>query len=110
MIKSFEAKDESSSLLAAFICGPTIKAMSLAEGVELILELSNVDIAIVEGYKNENHPKIEVINEKENKHLFQNIKNVRAIISDVNFILSLGGKIYVPLDKYSLIISFCVVP
>ena len=24
--------------------------------------------------------------------------------------LGLGGKIYVPLDKYSLVISFCVVP
>ena len=51
---------------------------------ELISELSDTDIVLVEGYKNENHPKIEVINEKENKHLFQNIKNVRAIISDVN--------------------------
>ena len=51
---------------------------------ELISELSETDIVIVEGYKNENHPKIEVISEKENKHLFQNIKNVIAIISDVN--------------------------
>ena len=51
---------------------------------ELILELSEVDIVLVEGYKNENHPKIEIIREKENQHLFQNIKNVKAIISDVN--------------------------
>ena len=27
-----------------------------------------------QGFKKENHPKIEVINEKENKHLFKNIK------------------------------------
>ena len=51
---------------------------------ELISELSETDIVLVEGYKNENHPKIEVINEKANKHLFQNIKNVVAIISDIN--------------------------
>ena len=50
----------------------------------MIAELSETDIVIVEGYKNENHPKIEVINEKENKHLFKNIKNVVAIISDLN--------------------------
>ena len=51
---------------------------------ELISEISNTDIVLVEGYKNENHPKIEVINEKENRHLFQNISNVRALISNVN--------------------------
>ena len=51
---------------------------------ELISELSDTDIVIVEGYKNENHPKIEVINEKENNYLFQKIKNVRAIISDID--------------------------
>tara|TARA_B100002051_G_C16213292_1_gene382152 strand:- start:32 stop:514 length:483 start_codon:yes stop_codon:yes gene_type:complete len=50
---------------------------------ELISELSEVDIVIIEGYKNENHPKIEIIIEKENKHLFQNIKNVKALISDI---------------------------
>ncbi len=51
---------------------------------ELISELSEIDIVIVEGYKNENHPKIEIINEKKNKYLFQNIQNVIAIISDHN--------------------------
>ena len=51
---------------------------------ELISELSDTDIVIVEGYKNENHPKIEVINEKENNYLFPKIKNVRAIISDID--------------------------
>ena len=49
---------------------------------ELISELSDTDIVLVEGYKNENHPKIEVINEKEKKYLYKNIKNVIGIISD----------------------------
>ena len=56
---------------------------------ELISELSEIDIVLVEGFKNENHPKIEVINEKVNKHLFQNIKNVIAIISDINLDIDL---------------------
>ena len=56
---------------------------------ELISELSETDILLVEGYKNENHPKIEIINAKENKYLFQNIKNVRAIISDLNLDIDL---------------------
>ena len=51
---------------------------------ELISELYETDIVLVEGYKYENHPKIEVISENKNNHLFQNIKNVRAIISDTN--------------------------
>ena len=51
---------------------------------ELISELYETDIVLVEGYKNENHPKIEIISEKETQHLFRNIKNVKAIISDVN--------------------------
>ena len=50
---------------------------------ELISELSETDIVIVEGFKNENHPKIEVIDEKANKHLFQDIRNIKAIISNV---------------------------
>ena len=52
---------------------------------ELISEISETDIVIVEGYKNENHPKIEIINDKKSKFLFQDIKNVRAIISNLNF-------------------------
>ena len=51
---------------------------------ELISELSETDIVLVEGYKNENHPKIEVINEKEKNHLYKNIKNVIGIISDLD--------------------------
>ena len=50
---------------------------------ELINELSETDIVIVEGYKNESHPKIEIISENKKEHLFQKIKNVRAIISDI---------------------------
>ena len=51
---------------------------------ELISELSEIDIVLVEGFKNENHPKIEVINEKEKNHLYKNIKNVIGIISDLD--------------------------
>ena len=51
---------------------------------ELISELSETDIVLVEGYKNENHPKIEIISENRNEHLFQKIRNVKAIISDID--------------------------
>ena len=51
---------------------------------ELINELSETDIVLVEGYKNENHPKIEIISENFKEHLFQKIKNVKAIISDID--------------------------
>ena len=49
---------------------------------ELINELSPADIVIVEGYKNESHTKIEVIKEGSQNYLFNNIKNVKAIISE----------------------------
>ena len=49
---------------------------------ELISEISETDIVLVEGYKNENHPKIEVIKDGTSRHLFQSINNIRAIISD----------------------------
>ena len=51
---------------------------------ELISELSETDIVLVEGYKNENHPKIEIISENIKEHLFKKIKNVKAIISDID--------------------------
>ncbi len=51
---------------------------------ELISEITETDIVVVEGYKNENHPKIEVIREKKEVYLHQNIENVVAIISDIN--------------------------
>ena len=51
---------------------------------DLIKELEKPDIVIVEGYKYENHPKIEIIRdfEDKSKFLFKKIKNVIAIISD----------------------------
>jgi len=51
---------------------------------DLIKELEKVDIVIIEGYKNENHPKIEIIRncEDKSKFLFKKIKNVIAIIAD----------------------------
>ena len=48
-----------------------------------VYSVPETDIVIVEGFKNENHPKIEVIDEKANKHLFQDIRNIKAIISNV---------------------------
>jgi len=52
---------------------------------ELINELDKPDIIIVEGYKNENHLKIEIIKDSSNSsnYLFKNIKNVIALISDI---------------------------
>ena len=52
---------------------------------ELINELDKPDIVIVEGYKNENHLKIEIIKNPFNSSsfLFNNIKNVIALISDI---------------------------
>ena len=51
---------------------------------ELIRELNNPDIVIIEGFKNDEHPKIEIINSAlgTNKLMFNTIKNVFAIISD----------------------------
>ena len=46
---------------------------------ELIKEFHNVDIVVVEGFKKENHPKIEILrNDLKNKE----INNVIAIVSD----------------------------
>jgi len=52
---------------------------------ELINELDNPDIVIVEGFKNESHPKIEIIKDSTNSanYLFANLKNVIAVISDI---------------------------
>ncbi len=50
---------------------------------ELINQLSEIDIVIVEGFKNENHPKIEIIkNDNDNYLLFSKIKNIKAIITN----------------------------
>ena len=52
---------------------------------ELIDELDKPDIVIVEGYKNESHPKIEIIKDPHDSssYLFTNIKNVIALVSDI---------------------------
>ena len=53
---------------------------------ELINELENPEVVIVEGFKNENHPKIEII---KNSHdgssfMFNNLNNIVALISDIH--------------------------
>jgi len=49
---------------------------------DLLNELDKTDIVIVEGFKNDNHPKIEIINESNEGHLFSSVKNVIALISE----------------------------
>ena len=49
--------------------------------IELLEEFQNIDIAVVEGFKKENHPKIEII-EKKSKRTNNEIKNIVAIVSD----------------------------
>ena len=48
---------------------------------ELISELDDPDIVVVEGFKKENHPKIEIIS-KNSKNINNEIKNVVAIVAD----------------------------
>jgi len=48
---------------------------------ELIQELHNVDIIVVEGFKEDNHPKIEILS-KDLKNRNKEINNVIAIVSD----------------------------
>ena len=50
---------------------------------DLINQLSDTDIVVVEGFKNEAHPKIEIITNGNNKYLFNQISNIKAIISEV---------------------------
>mgnify|MGYP001212542665 CR=1 FL=1 len=49
---------------------------------ELLREFIDVDLVIVEGFKNENHPKIEIIKNDNDNYLFTKIKNIKAIISN----------------------------
>ena len=53
---------------------------------QLISQFENIDIVIVEGFKNEGHKKIEVIRnyKKNNKTLFNELKNVIGIVSNEN--------------------------
>ena len=49
---------------------------------ELINELNISDIVIVEGFKNEKHSKIEIINDSNENYLFNEIENVIAVVSN----------------------------
>ena len=51
---------------------------------DLIKELDSPEVVIVEGYKNESHPKIEIIKDSSEAatFMFNSIENVIAIISD----------------------------
>ena len=53
---------------------------------DLINELDNPEVVIVEGYKNESHPKIEIIKHSldNSTFMFEKLKNVSAIVSDTN--------------------------
>ena len=48
---------------------------------ELIQELQNVDVIVVEGFKKDNHPKIEILS-KDLKNRNKETKNVIAIVSN----------------------------
>ena len=49
---------------------------------ELLRELTNTDVVIVEGFKKELHKKIEIINHSNENYLFNEIKNVIAVVTD----------------------------
>mgnify|MGYP000997349668 CR=1 FL=1 len=53
--------------------------------IDLVEELDKPDVVIVEGYKNEDHPKIEIIKDPldESTFMFNDLTNITAIISDV---------------------------
>ena len=48
----------------------------------LLNQLSETDIVIIEGFKNDNHPKIEIIKKGNDEYLFNKISNVKAVISE----------------------------
>ena len=49
---------------------------------DLLNQLNETDIVIVEGFKNDNHPKIEIIKKGNDDHLFNKISNIKAVISE----------------------------
>ena len=49
---------------------------------DLLQELESPDIVIIEGFKYESHPKIEIIKEDSEDYLFLKLKNVIGIVSD----------------------------
>ena len=52
--------------------------------VNLINELDKTDVIVVEGFKNENYPKVEIVKDPDDSSLFlfPKLKNVIAIISE----------------------------
>ena len=48
---------------------------------ELLKEFNDIDVVIVEGFKKENHPKIEIISQH-SKNINNKLKNVVAIVVD----------------------------
>ena len=53
---------------------------------DLLQQLNSPDIVIVEGFKNENHPKIEIIHNplKPSTFMFTKLNNIVALISDTH--------------------------
>ena len=49
---------------------------------DLLNQLSETDIVIIEGFKDDNHPKIEIIKKGNDDHLFNKISNVKAVVSE----------------------------
>ena len=51
---------------------------------DLLKEINNVDVTVVEGYKKDLHPKIEIIKNPldSSTFMFNNLKNIIAIITD----------------------------
>ena len=49
---------------------------------DLLNELDSPDIVIVEGFKNESHPKLEIIKEDTNDYLFTKLNTITGIVSD----------------------------
>ena len=49
---------------------------------DLLEELESPDIVIIEGFKHESHPKIEIIKEGSFDYLFPKLKNIIAVISN----------------------------
>ena len=59
---------------------------------DLLSELNSPDIVIVEGFKNENHSKIEIINNNSepSTYLFPHLNNVIGIVSDSKIVTSIN--------------------
>ena len=59
---------------------------------ELIEDFNKPDIVIVEGFKNEKHSKIEIINDGSDpsKYLFPHLKNIIGIVSDSEIATSIN--------------------